>query len=136
MLSVLSALARLDVDPWKEATSLARMPREAAAVRLTALIDALPDEPASAIPSRTSAADLVALLPKGKTPNVRPPDSPLAETGFGQTQIIVAFGAFAIMMLVVFAISALFSPGPRSGANPLPPRAADAMTALPRKPGP
>src|SRR5271165_2687878 len=41
MLSVLSALARLDVDPWQEATSLARMPREAAAVRLSALIEAL-----------------------------------------------------------------------------------------------
>ncbi len=49
-LSVLSALARLDVDPWHEATSLARMPREAAAERLTALIDALPREPAGAIP--------------------------------------------------------------------------------------
>ena len=30
-LSVLSALARLDVDPWREATRLARMPRAAAA---------------------------------------------------------------------------------------------------------
>src|SRR5271165_5015170 len=70
-LSVLSALARLDVDPWQEATSLARMPREAAAERLTALIDALPREPASASPSQTSAADLVALLPNGKTANVR-----------------------------------------------------------------
>jgi len=48
-LSVLSALARLDVDPWKEATSLARMPREAAAVRLTELIEALPFAPTSAI---------------------------------------------------------------------------------------
>ena len=43
-LTVLSALARLDVDPWHEATSLARMSREAAPERLTALIDALPRE--------------------------------------------------------------------------------------------
>src|SRR5271157_3271525 len=128
-LSVLSALARLDVDPWQEATSLARMPREAAAVRLNALIDALPQEPASAIPSKTGAADLVALLPKGKTSNVRPPDGLFAATGLRQTQILVAFGAFAIMMLIVFAISALFSPGPGSGANPSAPRAADATTA-------
>ena len=136
MLSVLSALARIDVDPWQEATSLARMPREAAAVRLSALIDALPFEPASAIPSKTSAADLVALLPRGKTPNARPPDILLTATGFGQAQILVAFGAFAIMMLVVFAISTLFSPGSGSGADPLAPRAADATTALPRKLGP
>jgi hypothetical protein len=43
-LSVLSALARLDVDPWQEAASLARMPRDTAATRLTALIVALPGE--------------------------------------------------------------------------------------------
>ena len=63
-LSVLSALARLDVDPWQEANSLAPMTREAAPVRLTALIDALPPEPANNIPSKTSAADLIALLPR------------------------------------------------------------------------
>ena len=39
-LTILSARARLDVDPWEEATSLARMPRNAAVVRLKALIDA------------------------------------------------------------------------------------------------
>ena len=78
-LSVLSALARLDVDPWKEATSLARMPREAAAVRLTELIEALPLAPASAIPSSMSAANLVALLPKGKAVDVRSSDSGLAD---------------------------------------------------------
>ena len=106
-LSVLSALARLDLDPWREATSLSRMPRDAAAKRLTALIDALPREPASAVPSQTSAADLVALLPKSKTPNVRSSDEAFAATGLREQQIVMAFGAFAIMMLIVFAISAL-----------------------------
>ncbi|MGO9423704.1 hypothetical protein [Roseiarcus sp.] len=134
-LSVLSALARLDVDPWQEATSLARMPREAAAERLTALIDALPREPASAVPSQTSAADLIALLPKGQTPNVRSSDKAFAATGLREQQIVMAFGAFAITMLIVFAISALFSPGPGTGANPSAPRAADATMAAPPKPG-
>ena len=41
-LSVASALARLDVDPWREAVSLARMPRAIAAGRLTSLIASLP----------------------------------------------------------------------------------------------
>jgi hypothetical protein len=63
-LSVLSALARANVDPWEEATSLALMSREAAVARLTALIDALPNEGTIDIPS-TIAADLVALLPRG-----------------------------------------------------------------------
>ncbi len=132
-LSVLSALARLDVDPWDEATSLARMPREAAAERLTALIDALPREPASAIPSITNAADLIALLPKGKTPNVRPSDSAFGATGFRQTPMVIGLSAFVLMMLIVFAISALFLPGPEIGANPSAPRAANATVAPPRK---
>ena len=130
-LSVLSALARLDVDPWKEATSLARMPREAAAVRLTELIEALPLAPASAIPSRMSAANLVALLPKGKAVDVHSSDSPFAATGLRETRVLMALGGFAIMMLVLFTMSSLFSPGPRSGGNPLAPRATDATTVVP-----
>ena len=132
-LSVLSALARLDVDPWQEATSLARMPKEAAAARLTALIDALPREPASAIPSKASAADLVALLPKGKTPEVPASDNAFSATGLRRPQIVLAFGAFAIMMLVVVAVSAHFSPGPETGVNPSAPLAADATATMPRK---
>jgi len=133
-LSVLSALARLDVDPWKEARSLARMPREAAAVRLTELIEALPLAPASAIPSRMSAANLVALLPKGKAVDARSSDSLFAATGSRETRVLMALSGFAIVMLVLFTMSALFSPGPRSGAAA--PRAADAAAALPRKPVP
>jgi hypothetical protein len=54
-LTILSAVARLNVDPWREATSLARMPRNAAVVRLKALIDALPREPAIDISAGTIA---------------------------------------------------------------------------------
>jgi hypothetical protein len=135
-LSVLSALARLDVDPWEEATILARMPRQSAAERLTALIDTLPRDPSSAIPSQTSAADLVALLPKGKIPNGQASDNAFSANGLRQQRIVLAFCAFAMMMLTVFAISALFSPRSETGANPLAPRAADAMMAPPRKSGP
>jgi hypothetical protein len=103
---------------------------------LTALIDALPREPASAIPSPTSAADLVALLPKGKTPNVRPSGSPLRATGLRQMPIVIGLNVFVLMMLIFFAISTLFSAGPEIGANPLAPRAADTTTAAPPKPGP
>jgi len=132
-LSVLSALARLDVDPWQEATSLAQMPREAAAVRLSVLIDALPHTPASAIPSKTSAADLVALLPKGKTPNVRPSDGLLPATGLPQTQILTALIAFAITMLIVFTMSALFSAAPGTGAQPRAASGADAAMVMPSR---
>ena len=63
-LSVLSALARSDIDPWQEAGALARMSRKKAKARLTALIGALPDEPIAALPLDAIAGDLVALLPR------------------------------------------------------------------------
>jgi hypothetical protein len=132
-LSVLSALARLDVDPWQEATSLARMPRDAAAARLSELITALPYAPASAIPSGISAVDLVALLPKLKALDVRSSDSAFAATGLRETRLLFVLSAFAVMMLIVCAISADFSPGPRNGANPPTPRGDDSSTAMPRR---
>ena len=64
-LSVLSALARMGVDPWREAADLARMPRAAANQRLTALIAALPDAPATWLQPGTIADRLIALLPRG-----------------------------------------------------------------------
>ncbi len=135
-LSVLSALAGLDVDPWQEATSLARMPKEAAAERLTLLIDALPRELASAIPSQTSAVALVALLPKGKTPDVRPSESASGATGLQQTQMLIGLTALVLMMLIFFAISALLSPGHEIGAIPLAASAPETTMTAPTKRGP
>ena len=43
LVSVLSGLARSDVDPWQEAAKLAQLPGEAATKELAALIGALPD---------------------------------------------------------------------------------------------
>ncbi|MGA7451114.1 MAG: hypothetical protein WBW73_07500 [Rhodoplanes sp.] len=44
-VSVLSALARLDMDPWQEAAELAQLPGETATQRLVSLMAALPDGP-------------------------------------------------------------------------------------------
>jgi len=71
LLSVLSALARLDVDPWQEAANLARLPGSAATERLTALIAALPGQPAPQPDTGTIAARLIALLP-GRTGSTVP----------------------------------------------------------------
>src|SRR5665213_2233484 len=64
LVSVLSGLARSDVDPWLEAAKLAQLPGEAATKELAALIDALPDRAASYPDPRTIAARLIALLPR------------------------------------------------------------------------
>jgi hypothetical protein len=64
LLSVLSALARLNVDPWREAAELACLPRDAAIRRLASLIASLPDGPAAFPDRETIAARLIALLPR------------------------------------------------------------------------
>ena len=108
------------------------MSREAAVVRLTALIDALPNEGTIGIPT-TIAADLVALLPRGNSLNVRSSVRLFAPAGPRQTQILMVLSAFAIMTLIVFAISAADPGGPGIGENPLPPRANDATMVMPRR---
>jgi hypothetical protein len=63
LVSVLSGLARSDVDPWQEAAKLSKLSGETATMELAALISALPDRAAPASEPRTIAARLVALLP-------------------------------------------------------------------------
>jgi hypothetical protein len=63
-LSVLSALARLDVDPWLEAASSARAPNDVAIERMTLLISRLPEKPVGLLDPRAIADGLIALLPR------------------------------------------------------------------------
>jgi hypothetical protein len=63
LLSVLSALARLDLDPWFEAASLSRLPAAAATERLTSLLSSLPSSQLKASAPATIMR-LVELLPQ------------------------------------------------------------------------
>jgi hypothetical protein len=132
-LSVLSALARLDVDPWQEAASLARMSKATAAMRLAALIAALPDGPTKDIPAKASAASLVALLPTPAGFTIGPSDGVFAAVGPQRTQIRFALGALAILVMIAFALSANLSPHPGNGAKPPVSTANDAATAPPHE---
>ena len=62
-ISTLSALARLDLDPWVEATTLALMPVETATARMAERLAAVPDWSADQRDCRDVAAELVAMLP-------------------------------------------------------------------------
>lgn len=62
-VTVLSALARLGLEPWTEAQELARLNRQAAQVRLKAHLSAISDIPALDRASGSVATRLVALLP-------------------------------------------------------------------------
>jgi hypothetical protein len=63
-LTVLSALARLDVDPWEEASKLTRLPPESAASQLASLLGALRHTPVTDLDPARLAAPLIALLPR------------------------------------------------------------------------
>jgi hypothetical protein len=62
-LSVLSALARQNIDAWEEAATLTELSRESAIARLAAIIASTTSGPPEPAPAAT-AARLVALLPQ------------------------------------------------------------------------
>jgi hypothetical protein len=62
-LSVVSALARLDLDPRKEAARLSHLTSRAAASQLGRLLARLPDRPWTPLEIRRTARKLVELLP-------------------------------------------------------------------------
>lgn len=101
LLSVVSALARLDLDPWQEATKLAGLPGEAATTRLASLIAALPDGPSAHRDSRSIAARLIALLPNGASSSVA---AGTMMIGAGEaTKIRAGIYMYAVFIVVMLA---------------------------------
>ena len=128
-LSVISALARLDLDPWTEAADLARMPTEGAARRLCSLLArVLGDSPAT--PDRAvTAATLVALLPRSaRTESSSPPPAVGAEPApwlnVLRLMSLMLFGSMALSVL-------LADLAPRAGASGSAPNQKSALTASP-----
>jgi hypothetical protein len=62
-LSVLSALSRLDVDPWQEAAELSELPPDTATKRLASLLARLPGGRWSPADLKAIADRLIELLP-------------------------------------------------------------------------
>ena len=63
-LSVLSALARMNVDPWEEATRLAAMPKAIAEKTLLSILDLVSGRSWKSPEAAAVAARLVRLLPE------------------------------------------------------------------------
>jgi hypothetical protein len=72
-LSVVSALARMDLDPWHEAAGLAAVSVETATGKLTSLLAALSDPILTGPSPGITAARLIALLPRRLDTNSRSP---------------------------------------------------------------
>ena len=77
-LSVLSALARSDLDPWQEAAELSDLPKDIATQRLASLISQLPGGRWTLADSGAIAGRLIEFLPRCGSAEV-----PLTETSHG-----------------------------------------------------
>ena len=71
-LTVLSAFARLGLDPWKEAARLSELPKEAAIDALKGLIADCPGWDRKLSDSQKIAKRLVNLLPRSGSGSARP----------------------------------------------------------------
>jgi hypothetical protein len=133
-LSVLSALARLDVDPWKEAATLARLPGDVAIRKLTSLIAALPAGPSARPDSGTIAARLISLLPRVVSTDVASRPAP----GIGaatRSPVLTYLILYAIFMLFMVAFQWLAaSPQVPAPANSAPAPAASSVSPHPSPP--
>ena len=95
----LSGLARLDVDPWQEATKLAQLPGDTATERSTSLIRALSDRDSAYSDPPTTAARLIALLPRRERSNNGSRVAPRGISGMiksGPWWIYVVFMSFVL----------------------------------------
>jgi len=113
-LSVLSVLARLDLDPWKEAAELSDLPRDSATQRLASLIARLPGGRWTQAEAGGIAHRLIELLPRRSTPSV-----PLIEKARGIPGMTVSPSA-KMLICAVLAGVALISVArcePSSGAD-------------------
>ena len=97
-LSVLSALARLGVDPWEETAALAAMPRDRARQRLAALIATTTKALASALNSDLVAARLIELLPTASGSRTA---APVAKTSSSSVIVLILIGLLLTAMTLV-----------------------------------
>jgi len=111
LLSVLSALARLDVDPWQEAATLTKMPARDATIRLTSMLSALPSDGATPL-TPGAVVQLISLLPRGPPRDGRPRDTSVS---YGAIALYF-FAAFVIMLAEQYA-GDHHAPVSKSGAS-------------------
>ena len=106
MVTVLSTLARLGLDPWKEASELAGVSEGAALTRLGALLAKFSDVPALSGEHETISRKLVSLLPGRAARHVPSQAGTLISgAGFGGVLTILGIASF------LFVLARLLFPG-------------------------
>lgn len=108
-VSVLSVLARLNLDPWVEAAELAALGRNAAGARLSLLLSRCREVPQLGQTHQAVAQDLMRLLPERKT---RLHPSRDAKPG----AVTLSWGTVLTLLLLAYMlIRIVFAGAPGSG---------------------
>ncbi len=121
-LTVLSALARRDFDPWAEASRLSQLPQKTAAAQILDLLDALPQRTLSGLDSAAVAGRLSALLPRGPTSTLAA-KLPAGAKGAQNPAAAVAFNwrflflYFCLMLLMNWLLAVSNAPPPAAAAS-------------------
>jgi hypothetical protein len=108
-LSVVSVLARMELDPWVEAASLADLPAETAARKLATWLDVLPDPTLKLASSDTRAARLIALLPQRRNPSSALPPAGTGAVAGAQPRALTKAILIAIYMILSMGIQLFFA---------------------------
>jgi hypothetical protein len=101
-VSVLSTLARQDIDPWDEAARLAEMPKSIAIARLTLMISSANPDSKMQSQAELVATRLVDLLPRPNVLGIPQRDGiPLPQAGI-HLRIIAAMAV--VVLLIALAV--------------------------------
>lgn len=107
VVTVLSTLARLGLDPWIETSNLVTLGRDAARARLETLLARFRDVPTLASDHGRVARDLSQLLPEGPTPGVlKRAASTMADGRPGTGGAIWAVLAIIFVLFQMFMVGA------------------------------
>ena len=118
-LSVISVLARLDLDPWTEAAELSGMPADSATRRLSSLLDGVVNDPPAPPDSATIAARLVSLLPPPASTGVQSRGHLAALLSVPQRRAMGIVWLIFLASMVASLMMGNLAPGP-SGSGPVP----------------
>lgn len=117
LLSVVSALARLDLNPWQEAAELAGLPGAPATKRLASLLAALPDRPSPHPDPGTIAARLIALLPRHVGADVAVRKKLLEIAGVIKPWIVIYAVVMILALATLWIATTHQTPAPVDNAN-------------------
>ena len=106
-LSVLSALTRLDIDPWIEAARLSNLPKEAVVGALVSLIALFPRERRTAADVRDIADRLAKLLPAPAS-RTSPANAPIVDDQRRRWSVMWLVWLGLSVALVTMAVRGLF----------------------------